>query len=493
MTDRQILIRDLLVLFGLTGWALSLPYYGSEFMVSMALTCLMYVALSSSWGLFCGSTRYLSLATSAFFGIGAYTSALALEKFGWVQSIALGAGLATVVAVVMGAAVLHLRGTYFAVLTFGMTELIRHAITYWEKQVTGTVGRVLTVVPERDTIYLTVLVLAAGTVALSIGVRRTRFGLALMGIGADEQRAQTLGVNTRLIKIAGFAMTAAVAGAVGAAMSVRWTYIDPHTVFNPFIGFQTVLIALIGGAITLWGPLIAAVVFSLLAETLRLKAPQVYMMSLGLLLILSVLYLPGGLASLRLETFKAWWRDTRLGQSLRYEWSGDKARDKARRKKRAREAVPCLAPFAMCLLDAPGDHVRFGGLVAVDAVSATFTAGELVGIIGPNGAGKTTFFNAISGVQVPTAAAGAGRPQPGGPAAAPLCRAGAGAHLPDAARVCRHAGADQHRVRPEVCRAPAAQVLAVGRRAGRALGAARCAGHPDADRPERQAACPPRR
>ena len=74
------MIRDLLVLFGLTGWALTLPYFASEFMVSMALTCLMYVALSSSWGLFCGSTRYLSLATSAFFGIGAYTSALALEK-----------------------------------------------------------------------------------------------------------------------------------------------------------------------------------------------------------------------------------------------------------------------------------------------------------------------------------------------------------------------------------------------------------------------------
>lgn len=339
MNSRQFLTRDLLVLFGLTGWALSLPYYGSEFMVSMALTCLMYVALSSSWGLFCGSTRYLSLATSAFFGIGAYTSAIALELVGWLQAIALGAGLATVVAVVMGAAVLHLRGTYFAVLTFGMTELIRHAITYFEKSVTGTVGRVLTVVPERDTIYLTVLALAVGTVALSIGVRRTRFGLALMGIGADEQRAQTLGVNTRLIKIAGFAMTAAVAGAVGAAMSVRWTYIDPHTVFNPFIGFQTVLIALIGGAITLWGPLIAAIVFSLLAETLRLKAPQVYMMSLGLLLILSVLYLPGGLASLRWETFRSWWRDTRdWAKDLRYTWSGDKARDEARTKRRAREA-----------------------------------------------------------------------------------------------------------------------------------------------------------
>ncbi|MES2714593.1 MAG: branched-chain amino acid ABC transporter permease [Pseudomonadota bacterium] len=308
--------RDLLILFALTGWALAVPHYGSEFAVSMALTCLMYVALSSSWSLFCGSTRYLSLATAAFFGIGAYTSAIWMETTGWWGAIAAGAAVAAVVATVMGAAVLHLRGTYFAVLTFGMTELIRHAITWWEKQVTGTVGRVLVSVPERDTIYLTVLGLAMLAVLTSIVVRRNRFGLAMAGIGADEQRAQTLGVNTRLVKIAGFALTAAFAGAVGAAMSVRWTYIDPGTVFNPFIGFQTVLIALIGGAATLWGPLIAAVVFSLLAETLRLQAPQVYMMSLGLLLILCVLYLPGGLASLRWATFGAWrdgmrqaWRD----------------------------------------------------------------------------------------------------------------------------------------------------------------------------------------
>jgi branched-chain amino acid transport system permease protein len=316
--------RDLLVLFALTGWGLALPHYGSEFAVAMALTCLMYVALSSSWGLFCGSTRYLSLATSAFFGIGAYTSALTLEQASWPGAIALGAATAGGVALVMGAAVLHLRGTYFAVLTFGMTELIHHAIMAWEKQVTGTVGRVLTAVPERDTIYLTVLGLAVAAVLVSILLRRSRFGLAMTGIGADEQRAQTLGVDTRRVKIGGFALTAAFAGAVGAAMSVRWTYIDPATVFNPFIGFQTVLIALIGGAATLWGPLIAAIVFSLLAETLRLQMPQVYMMSLGLLLILCVLYLPGGLASLRRATFsqwrddsRAWWRELRRPASDR--------------------------------------------------------------------------------------------------------------------------------------------------------------------------------
>jgi branched-chain amino acid transport system permease protein len=339
MNNRQLLVRDVLVLLAFTGWALALPAYASEFVVSMALTCLMYVALSSSWGLFCGTTRYLSLATSAFFGIGAYTSALMLTQVSWVESIALGAALSAGVAVVMGAAVLHLRGTYFAVLTFGMTELIRHAVTYFEKKVTGTVGRVLTVIPDRDTIYLTVLALAVLAVAVSIVVRRTRFGLALMGIGADEQRAQTLGVNTRLIKISGFALTAAFAGAVGAAMAVRWTYLDPHTVFNPFIGFQTVLITLIGGVMTLWGPLIAAIVFSVLAETLRLQFPQIYMMSLGLLLILCVLYLPGGLASLRWETFRDWWRDSRDSwRDLRREWSGEKEREKQRLKRREKES-----------------------------------------------------------------------------------------------------------------------------------------------------------
>ena len=310
--------RDWLILVALAGWALAVPHYGSDFVVSLALSCLMYAALASSWSLFCGATRYMSLATAAFFGIGAYTSALMLEQLPWVAVIALGAAVAAGVALVMGAAVLHLRGTYFAVLTFGMTELIRHAISYWEKQVSGTVGRVLTVVPERDTVYLTVLGLAVLALATAIVVRRSRFGLALAGIGADEQRAQTLGVNTRLVKTAGFALTAAFAGAVGAAMSVRWTYIDPVTVFNPFIGFQTVLIALIGGAATLWGPVLAALVFSLLAETLRLQLPQLYMMTLGLLLILCVLYLPGGLASVRRETFgqwrddiHGWWRDLR--------------------------------------------------------------------------------------------------------------------------------------------------------------------------------------
>jgi branched-chain amino acid transport system permease protein len=131
-----------------------------------------------------------------------------------------------------------------------------------------------------------------------VAVRRSRFSLALAGIGADEERAETLGVDTRRTTILGFALSAFFAGALGAAMAVRWTYIEPNSVFNPFIGFQTVLIAMVGGAHTLIGPLVSSVVFSVLTEFLRLQFPYLFLILLGGLLILLVLYLPGGLASL---------------------------------------------------------------------------------------------------------------------------------------------------------------------------------------------------
>ncbi len=281
------------------GCALAaLPWLLSDFLLSLALSCLMYVALASSWAMFSGATHYLSLATSAFFGIGAYVTAWGLGTLPYALAVPLGGVIAALFAALVGAAVLHLRGAYFAVLTFGLGELVRHAITYFEKTYAKTVGRVLTEVPEAATVYLTVLAIAVAAVAANAAVRTSRFGLALAGVGADEERAQTLGVNTRQAKIAGFALSAFFAGALGAAIAVRWTYIEPLSVFNPFIGFQTVLIAMIGGAQTLAGPVASAVVFSLATELLRLQFPYAYLMLLGLLLIVLVLYLPGGIGSL---------------------------------------------------------------------------------------------------------------------------------------------------------------------------------------------------
>lgn len=275
------------------------PWVLSDFWLSLAMTCMMYSALAVSWAMFSGTTRYLSLATSALFGLGTYTTAMAMQHLPWPLLIIGGGLVSALFALLVGAAVMHLRGTYFAVLTFGLGELVRHSITYTEKSVFGTVGRVLTEVPSNETLYWTMLVLALLAIVTYKLVSVSRLGMAMRGIGADEQRAATFGVNTRATKLAGFALSAWFAGAVGAAMAVRWTYIDPHSAFSPLIGFQTVLIAMIGGATTWRGPVIAAIGLSLLSDALRLNFPHAYLIILGVLLIVCVLFIPGGIASIR--------------------------------------------------------------------------------------------------------------------------------------------------------------------------------------------------
>ena len=153
----------------------ALPWLVSDFLLSLALTCLMFVALASSWAMFSGATNYLSLATSAFFGIGAYVTAWGLETLPYAVLVPLGGLAAAAFAALVGAAVLHLRGAYFAVLTFGLGELVRHAITYSEKTYARTVGRVIMDAPESVTVYLTVLVLACVTAAAGAAAL---FGLA---------------------------------------------------------------------------------------------------------------------------------------------------------------------------------------------------------------------------------------------------------------------------------------------------------------------------
>ena len=299
-------LRDGLVVLAAASLVLAvLPWLLSDFLLALVLSCLMYAGLAVSWAMFSGATNYLSLATAAFFGLGAYVTAWAAGALPYGLAVLAGGLVAAGFAALIGAAVLHLRGAYFAVITFGLGELVRHSITYYEKAFEGTVGRIIAEPPESTTVYWTVLLLAALAVATALGVREHRLGLALRGIGSDEERAQTLGVNARLAKIAAFSLSAFFAGALGAAMAVRWTYIDPPTVFNPFIGFQTVLIAMVGGAQTVIGPIASAVLFSLLTEFLRLQFPYLFLVILGFLLILLVLYLPGGIASL----FERWrWR-----------------------------------------------------------------------------------------------------------------------------------------------------------------------------------------
>jgi branched-chain amino acid transport system permease protein len=127
-------------------------------------------------------------------------------------------------------------------------------------------------------------------------MRRSAWGDALIAIGADEERAETLGIDTTRVKVLTFALSAAFMGAAGAAMAPRWTYLDPQ-VFSPLVSFQTVIMALVGGATSVAGPVLGAAFIGLASELLLLQFRYVYMLALGLTLIAVVLFFPQGLAA----------------------------------------------------------------------------------------------------------------------------------------------------------------------------------------------------
>ena len=273
------------------------PWLVSNYQRSLLLAILADVTLAVSWAFFSGPSRYLSLATGAFFGAGAYTTAVVGTRLAWPLPVLAGAAVGAAMALAVGMLALRLRGPYFAVFTFGLAELAKHALIWYETSVTGTVGRLLLAPPGATTLYYTVLALAALALGTSHALRRSRWGYALIGIGEDEERALTLGIDTTRVKVGTFALSAAFMGAVGAAMAPRWTYLDPQ-VFSPLVSFQTVIMALVGGATSVGGPVVGAVFLGLASELFLLRFRYVYMLALGLTLIAAVLLFPSGLAGL---------------------------------------------------------------------------------------------------------------------------------------------------------------------------------------------------
>ena len=276
---------------------LAAPWLVTGYQRSLLLAILADIVLAVSWAFFSGPTRYLSLATGAFFGAGAYATAVIGGRLAWPLPVLAGAAVGGAMALVVGALALRLRGPYFAVFTFGLAELAKHTLIWYETRVTGTVGRLLLSPPGPWTLYYTVLTLAGLAVATALLLRRSRWGYALVGIGEDEERALTLGIDTTRVKVGTFALSAAFMGAVGAAMAPRWTYLDPQ-VFNPLVSFQTVIMALVGGATTVVGPALGAAFLGLVSELFLLRFRYVYMLALGLTLIAVVVAFPSGLAGI---------------------------------------------------------------------------------------------------------------------------------------------------------------------------------------------------
>lgn len=273
------------------------PTFSSTYTVMLLTSILMYVIITVSWSIFSGPTGYISLASAAFFGAGIYTSALLGKTLPLPAVIILAALISFCLAFLVGGLTLRLKGMYFAMFTFGLVELMKHIILWWEINMTGTRGRFVTIVDSTAVYYIlffvfTILLLTAYM------IRQSKYGLALQSIGEYEEAAAHIGINVTLLKVVTFALSSSFIGVVGAVMATRWTYIDPYIAFNPLFSFMPVVMAVFGGTGRLYGPIAGAVIFTYLEEQLMTSFPYHYMLIFGIILVIAILFLPNGLVGL---------------------------------------------------------------------------------------------------------------------------------------------------------------------------------------------------
>jgi branched-chain amino acid transport system permease protein len=295
-TSKRSLVTGLIIPILLILLAIS-PLYASVYTLILMSTIFMYIILTVSWVIFSGPTGYISLAPAAFFGVGIYNSAILGNEFPLLIVIGIGGLASFCLALLVGALTLRLKGIYFAIFTFGLVELIKHLLLYWEIHVTGTRGRFVIIV-DPTTVYYVMLGILVILLLAAYFIRRSRFGLALQSIGECEEAAAHIGINVTLVKVITFAISAFFMGAAGAIMATRWTYIDPYIAFNPLFSFMPVLMAIFGGMGQLYGPILGAAVFTYLEEFLITRFPYYYMLIFGIILVVTILYLPNGLVGL---------------------------------------------------------------------------------------------------------------------------------------------------------------------------------------------------
>jgi branched-chain amino acid transport system permease protein len=291
--------RGAWMLAALAGAAalLALPAFGNDYVVGVGLTVLMWIALTQSWCVLSKMTGYISLGHVVFYGLGAYLVVVTWQQVPLALAI-VGAGLlAAAFAALVGLPVLRVRGPYFVILSFGVAELVKFSIMAAESA-GGTASRILFGAPDLGIIYFAMFALAVAATLLLIGVSRSRFGHGLRSLRENEEAAETLGVPIVRYKLLAFVLSAAIPGMVGGVMALRSTYFVVGQVFDPMISITVIAMAIIGGGDDARGPLLGVVFLALLSELLWSRAPLLYMVILGAILIVFVLILPNGLAGL---------------------------------------------------------------------------------------------------------------------------------------------------------------------------------------------------
>ncbi|MGE5152047.1 MAG: ABC transporter permease subunit, partial [Rhodospirillaceae bacterium] len=351
-----------------------------------------WISLSTSWALLSGFAGYFSLGHAAFFGLGVYVTADLTTKFGWpfLATLPVAAALPALLALGIGGIVFRLRrlrGELFALLTLSVTFVIATIIL--NTPIDGGGGIFMSAVPLPDlgptptgTIYLLGFILCVITLLIAWKVVHSRLGMGLFAIHDDEDVAEAKGVPTLRYKLTAFALSAGIAGAVGGVHAMYVGFITTSGIFELTVPLYVVLMSVLGGARSWFGPAIGAtVITTLLYAFISGGEAMVGRAIVAVILISAILWLPDGFVPA-----------VKKGLARRR-----RAKPQARIAEVA-PVVPATKPVSdAVLLQVRGATKRFGGLQALGGVDLDVRQGEILGLVGPNGSGKTTLINVVSG------------------------------------------------------------------------------------------------
>ncbi len=281
---------------------------------------LLAVALASSLNILLGYAGYVSFGHIVFFGLGGYVGFFLISELAWPLWLAtlLGGVAAAILALLLGMAILRLRGAYFALATIGINEALRTFINNFTP-FGGPIGMELNFLVYKQyggpaamqwLTYWAVLALTLAVVIVSYGVKFSRFGLGLMAIREDEDAAMVMGVRTPSAKTMAYVLSAIVPGMLGVIFFFRNSSVEPHEAFRLHRSIEMIVMVMLGGQGTVLGPLFGAAAYEALRGYL-LTSPLFKDLQLaiaGLLLLLIILFMPSGVVGWLRSRFRKLWR-----------------------------------------------------------------------------------------------------------------------------------------------------------------------------------------
>jgi len=289
-----------LLLAGFTVLLVVLAFYpmgGTGYGVRTMLQLFMWIALAQSWNLISGLTGYVSFGHVAFFGMGAYTTAILVTKLGWPWLAACLAGgvTAMALALVIGWPCLRLKGPYFAIAMLGLNEVLRVIVSYYEGLTGGGSGLSMPTLHASVPIYYAMGLVALLVNVLAYVIVTSRFGLRLMTIREDEVAAESMGIDTFRYKLYAFLLSAVAPGIVGGLAARDQGYIEPMSVFPLITTITMIVMVLFGGKGTIWGPVLGAVLLFTFQEIVWARFIYLHQLIFGGIIIAVVLLMPRGI------------------------------------------------------------------------------------------------------------------------------------------------------------------------------------------------------